>query len=147
MIGAFEYADLEGRLGTLTSVNAEIGFQAADAIAVLQQRAAAGQLGETVVIHIGNNGVLRPAELDEMMRIIGEDRQAVFINIKVPRNWEWRNNEVISSGVERHPNATLADWYGASVSRPELFWDDGMHLRPEGAEVYVDLILNSIGSS
>jgi peptidoglycan/LPS O-acetylase OafA/YrhL len=146
MVGAFEFGDIKSRIEALTSVNAEIGFQASDAIAVLRQRQAAGQLGDNVVIHIGNNGPVRPAEIDEMMRIIGEDRRAVFVNVKVPRNWEWRNNRVIAGGVERHPNATLVDWYGASVNRPELFWEDGMHLRPEGAQLYTDLIVSKLNN-
>ena len=147
MVGAFEFGDVESRISSLTSVNAEVGFQAADAVVVLQQRETAGQLGDKVVIHIGNNGPIRTAEFDEMMRIIGEEREAVFVNVKVPRNWELRNNAVIADGVERHPNATLADWYGASVERPELFWEDGMHLRPEGAGVYTDLILEGLEGS
>lgn len=147
MVGAFEFGNIGSRIETLTSVNAEVGFQASDAIATLRQRQAAGQLGENVVVHIGNNGPIRAAEFDEMMRIIGEDRRAVFVNVKVPRNWELRNNRVIADGVERHPNASLVDWYGASVNRPELFWEDGMHLRPEGAQLYADLILNELNGS
>ena len=147
MVGAFEFGDLEGRIPSLTSVNAEVGFQAADAVTVLQQREAAGQLGDEVVVHIGNNGPIRAADIDEMMRIIGEDRRAVFVNVKVPRNWEWRNNRIISDGVGRYPNATLVDWYGASIERPEIFWEDGMHLRPEGAGLYTDLILDALDST
>lgn len=144
MVGAFEFGDIGSRIQSLTSVNAEVGFQASDAIAALRQRKASGQLGEKVVVHIGNNGPIRPAEFDEMMEIIGEERRAVFVNVKVPRNWEWRNNRVIANGVERHPNARLVDWYGASIDRPELFWEDGMHLQPEGARLYTDLILNQL---
>ena len=144
MVGAFQFGNIERRLPSSTTVNAEIGFQAADAIAVLKQREAAGQLGENVVIHVGNNGPLRATEFDEMMRVIGEERRAVFVNVKVPRNWEPRNNAVISKGVERHANATLVDWYGASVNRPGLFWEDGMHLRPEGARLYADLIVGGL---
>ncbi|CAN5658535.1 peptidoglycan O-acetyltransferase OatA [soil metagenome] len=147
MVGAFEFGDIESRIETLTSVNAEVGFQASDAITVLRERKAAGQLGDSVVVHIGNNGPIRAAEFDEMMRIIGEDRQVVFVNVKVPRNWELRNNAVIADGVDLHPNATLVDWYGASVNRPEIFWEDGMHLRPEGAQLYADLILDKLTGS
>lgn len=147
MVGAFEFGDIGSSIETLATVNAEIGFQASDAIAVLQQRQASGQLGENVVIHIGNNGPIRAAEFDEMMRVVGEGRRVVFVNVKVPRNWELRNNAVIANGVERHPNATLVDWYGASVSRPELFWEDGMHLRPEGAQLYADLIVGGLNGT
>ena len=48
---------------------------------------------------------------------------------------------MIAEGVRRYPkNAVLADWHATSVDRPELFLDDGIHLRPEGQRVYADLI-------
>ena len=50
------------------------------------------------------------------------------------------NNEVISEGVERHPNTVLVDWHSASADRPELFYSDGYHLRPEGQKIYADLV-------
>ena len=136
--------NLERRIETLSTINAQVGFQAADVISVLERRRAAGQLGEVVVVHVGNNGPLRAWEFDEMMNIIGKQRRAVFVNVKVPRNWEWRNNRVIAQGVERHPNAALADWYGVSAKRPKLFWEDGMHLRPEGARLYTNVILSKL---
>jgi hypothetical protein len=58
----------------------------------------------------------------------------------VPREWEAHNNRVIASGIAKYPNARLVDWYGATSGRPELFWKDGYHPRPEGAELYADLI-------
>ncbi|CAN5844010.1 acyltransferase family protein [soil metagenome] len=144
MIGAAP--DLKRRIETLSTINAEVGFQASDVIEVLQQRHAAGQLGPVVVLHVGNNGPLREWEFDEMMQIIGNQRQAVFVNVKVSRNWELRNNKVIAEGVERYPNATLADWYGVSAERPDLFWRDGMHLQPAGVQLYTDLIVIRIAN-
>jgi hypothetical protein len=42
------------------------------------------------------------------------------------------------------PNAVLLDWRAASIDRPELFYDDGMHLRPEGAAYYTELVNASL---
>ena len=47
---------------------------------------------------------------------------------------------MIAEGVERYPNAVLVDWHSASADRPELFYKDGYHLRPEGQRIYADLI-------
>ena len=62
------------------------------------------------------------------------------MNAKVPRPWEGPNNAVLAEGVSEYPNATLVDWHAASANRPELFWDDGIHLRPEGQRLYADLV-------
>jgi hypothetical protein len=51
---------------------------------------------------------------------------------------------VIADGVKKYPNALLVDWRAASVDHPEFFWDDGIHLRPDGAQVYADLISTTI---
>jgi len=114
------------------------------AIAVLREQQAAGALGETVIIHIGNNGVFYSSQFDEMMEILAGARRVVFINVKVPREYQGPNNAVIAEGVKRYKNAVLVDWYGASARRPELFWSDGMHLRPEGARLYAEMAAKAI---
>ncbi len=133
-----------GKLGTVQSLDAELGLQVQDAIQILRQRSAAGQLGEVVVVHVGNNGPIRDREFDEIMSILSGAREVVFVNVKVPRFWERPNNEVLAEGVERHSNAVLADWYSVGLANPQLFWDDGMHLRPEGAQAYTGLILRHL---
>jgi len=75
-----------------------------------------------------------------MMAVLGAERRVVFVNLHVPRSWEQPNNGVIAAGVGRYPNAVLVDWHSASAGRPDLFWDDGIHLRPAGAAVYAGLI-------
>jgi hypothetical protein len=37
-------------------MQADVGLQPADAIAILQRRRTAGQLGDVVVVHTGTNG-------------------------------------------------------------------------------------------
>jgi peptidoglycan/LPS O-acetylase OafA/YrhL len=125
-------------------VNAEIGRQASAALDILRQRSAAGALGDAVVIHVGNNGTFTSSQFDGMMQILAERRVVVFVNIKVPRAWEGSNNGVIAGGVSRYRNAALVDWYGVSAGRPELFYSDGIHLRPEGVSLYTALITQEL---
>jgi hypothetical protein len=51
---------------------------------------------------------------------------------------------VLAEGVERYPNAVLADWYSASVDHPEFFVEDGVHLSIDGQRAYVDLISDQL---
>ena len=119
---------------------ADVGLQPAGAVEILQKRRAGGQLGEIVVVHTGNNGSFTAEQFDEMMRVLADVPKVVFVNVKVPRPWEQRNNDVIADGVRRYPNTVLADWHAASADRPELFVDDGIHPQPEGQRIYADLI-------
>ena len=68
----------------------------------------------------------------------------IFINTKVPRNWQDLNNTALAEGVKRYPNTLLLDWNAASAGHPEWFWSDGIHLRPEGADAYANLVAATI---
>jgi peptidoglycan/LPS O-acetylase OafA/YrhL len=138
MLGAAER--LERDIDGLTVMDAEVGLQASAAIDILRWRRASGQLGEVVIVHIGNNGIFTAEQFDEMMRVLAGVRRVVFVNVNVPRAWASPNNVVLAEGVRRYPNAVLVDWYSASVDHPEYFVEDGVHLRIRGQRVYTDLI-------
>jgi len=125
-------------------MDAEVGMQVPYAIDVLRSRAAAGQLGDTVVVHLGNNGVFTRGQFEEMTRVLEDVDRVVFVNARVARAWETPNNRVIAAGVARHPNAELVDWYSASAGRPELFVSDGVHLQPPGQRLYAAMIREQV---
>jgi peptidoglycan/LPS O-acetylase OafA/YrhL len=125
-------------------VNAAVGRQVSAAIRILQAYQASGQIGTVVVIDLGNNGTFTAKQFDQIMQILAGVPRVVFVNLKVPRGWQDANNTVLADGVKRYPNAVLVDWYAASADRPDLFWRDGLHLRPQGAQVYADLVAASI---
>ncbi len=137
MIGAA--GELEQTIDNL-SIEADVGLQAPATIDILRKRRDADRLGEVVVVHIGSNGAFSEEQFEEMMEMLTNVRRVVFVNVKVPRPWEQPNNAVLADGVQQYPNAVLADWYAASVGRPELFVNDGIHLQHEGQRVYTKLI-------
>jgi len=144
MLGAV--GGLQKDIKGLTVVDAQVGLQAYAATDILRSRRATGQLGEVVIVHLGNNGTFTKGEFDEIMRILSGVDWVVFVNVKVPRPWEGPNNEVIAEGVQRYPQAVLVDWHSASTNRPELFYSDGYHLRPEGQKIYADLVSSYLPS-
>jgi lysophospholipase L1-like esterase len=129
------------------TVDAVVGRQVSAALTVLQTREQAGTLGSVVIVHVGNNGPFTPQQFDDMMRLAGSERRVVVVNDKVPRPWQDSNNAVLAAGVKRYPNAVLLDWYQASAANPNLFWSDGVHLRPEGAQLYAHLLAALITST
>ncbi|HKH12176.1 MAG TPA: acyltransferase family protein [Rubrobacter sp.] len=124
----------------ISVLDAQVGMQVSYAIDVLRSRQAAGQLGDTVIVDLGNNGVFTRWQFEEIMRILEDSDRVVFVNVRVARPWERPNNEVIAEGVARHPEAELVDWYSASAGQPELFVSDGVHLQPPGQRLYAALI-------
>jgi peptidoglycan/LPS O-acetylase OafA/YrhL len=138
MLGAV--GGLQKYIKGLTVVDAEVGLQVYAATDILKYRRASGQLGDVVVVHLGNNGTFTKGEFDQIMRTLSGVDRVAFVNVTVPRPWEEPNNEVIAEGVKRYPNTVLVDWHSASADRPELFYNDGYHLRPKGQRTYTDLI-------
>lgn len=143
MLGASRY--LSRTIGAV-DVDAKVGRQVSAAIRILQSRKDANALPSIILVHLGNNGTFSAGQLDQMMRLLGPNRFVVFINTKVPRAWQAPNNAALLEGVKRYPNAALVDWNAISSGHPEWFWQDGIHLRPEGAQVYANLIASTVAA-
>ncbi|MBA2693646.1 MAG: hypothetical protein H0U65_14340 [Rubrobacter sp.] len=143
MLGASDILeeDIEG----FTVTDAATGMQAADAIEILTDRRDAGELGEAIVVHIGNNGPITEEEFEEIVSILEDTPRVVLVNVRAPLSWEASNNELLREKDEEYEKITVVDWNSASYGHPEYFWDDGIHARPEGAEVYAELIAESLG--
>jgi hypothetical protein len=125
-------------------VDAAVGRHIKEGIEILERRAAAGKLAQVVIVQLGNNGPFRAGQFDAVMAPLRDVPLVVWVNVRVPRDWEAHNNRIIASGVAKYPNARLVDWYSATAGHPELFWKDGYHPRPKGAELYADLIAAAV---
>jgi peptidoglycan/LPS O-acetylase OafA/YrhL len=120
-------------------IDAQVGRQVSQAIALLQQLNAQGKLQGVLLIDLGNNGPFSDAQFGRIMGLAGM-RHVVFVNLHESRSWTDDNNAVIARGVARHTNARLVDWQAATADRPDVFWSDGIHMRPEGAALYASLV-------
>lgn len=128
------------------SVDAAVSRQVSTGIQMLRGWRDTGVLGDVVIVHLGTNGYFSSGQFDQMMQVLADVRLVVFVNLKVPREWETSNNSVIAGGVSRYPNTSLVDWHSAAARRPDLFWDDGIHVRPEGARLYASLIASVLAA-
>jgi peptidoglycan/LPS O-acetylase OafA/YrhL len=140
MLGA---ANELGRTLGSVDIDASSGRQMRQTISALEGYAEAGVTPGIVVIQAGDNGRISNGDFDRIMEILADVDRVVFVNLEGDRDWIPGNNEVIAAGVARYANAVLVDWHGASDGHPDLFWD-GMHVRPEGAALYADLILEAV---
>ncbi len=127
-----------------TMVDAEQNRQFPGGVDKLQEYRDTGQLGAEVVVQLGTNGTVNPEDFDRMMGVLKDVHRVVVVNAKVPRPWEEQVNQVLADGVKRYPNARLVDWHTIGGEHPEFFWDDGIHLRPEGAQFYAQLIASNL---
>ncbi len=134
---------LIGALGGDTVVDAVVGRQGAQGREAVQRWVDGGWSGTTLVMHLGNNGMLRPQDLDAMFEAVGT-RRVVVMTVRVPRSWESATNDEIRAAVGRHANATLVDWREASAGHPEWFANDDIHLSPSGASAYAAMVAEAL---
>ncbi|MCL1810567.1 MAG: acetyltransferase [Clostridiales bacterium] len=117
--------------------------QAPELIASLKQ---AGLLKQYVVIELGTNGPFTEGQLIKVIDSLAAAEKIIFINTRVPRQWETAVNETFEKVLPPYSNAVLIDWYSASSGHDEYFYDDGVHLKPAGTEAYCALITGALRS-
>ncbi len=125
-------------------VDAEIGRQTKAVIETAQGMKDRGELGDSVIIHMGTNGLITIKQFDQLMEILKDVPRVSIVNVKVERPWEEINNRMLSENIGRFPNAKLVDWKGTASAHPEAFYNDGVHLRPSAVGMYVDLLSGSV---
>jgi peptidoglycan/LPS O-acetylase OafA/YrhL len=136
-------AELERRLPD-AAIDAVVGRQFKELLALAESLRAANQLGEEVIVQLGNNGPVTGSQFDDLMEVLQGVHRVVVVNVKVPRPWEAPNNAMLADNVPRWPNATLVDWHKQGAAHPEFFGDDGTHMGLRGVGVFVELILASL---
>jgi peptidoglycan/LPS O-acetylase OafA/YrhL len=129
----------------VTGVDAHENRQFTAGVDLIEQLKNTGQLGQDVIVQLGTNGQVDPGQFDRMMTILSDRKKVVIINAKVPRPWEQQVNDTLAAGVKRYKNAVLLDWHGYASEHPEFFYDDGIHLKPEGATAYSNYVAQALG--
>jgi hypothetical protein len=125
-------------------LDAAVGRQSGALPGLVAGRRAAGNMPPVVVIHLGNNGPFPRRDLDQALQSLEGVAQVILLTVKVDRPWEGANNAMLWSAAGAYPNVTVVDWHGASGGRPEYFYNDRTHLRPDGANAYAHLIAGAI---
>ena len=124
----------------ISLINARVGRQAPELLAVMRVDQSSVP-SSPVVFNLGNNNALSEATVVEIFEIVKNQPQVIVVNTAVPRAWKDSNNAIISRVASRYANVKVVDWDRISKGRPELFAPDGVHLSPEGSDVYVDLVV------
>jgi lysophospholipase L1-like esterase len=126
-------------------LHAKVATQAADVLESISSQVRSGQLRDTVILHVGNNGIVTEEQLRAMLAQLSGAQKVVLVNVRVPRAWMKPNNALIASVAKDYPNVTVADWAKASEDHRDYMVKDGVHLTGAGAAVYTRLIAKAVG--
>ena len=111
---------------------------------LLNQYLEQGIVGDVVILQAFNNTTPPKHMLDEMVEACG-NREVYLVNIKVPESIEGPINRLLEDCAERYDNVHIIDWNSLVANHmDEYLWGDKTHLKPNGAEPYVNLLANSI---
>ena len=122
-------------------VDAHQNRQLADYLPVIQELAASGRLTGTVVVHLGTNGGFTSDQLDAFMEALAGVPQVLVLTDHAQRSWIAGNNQHIAALQGTYPNVLVGNWDALAADCPgSCFYDDGIHLRPDGQSYYTALI-------
>jgi peptidoglycan/LPS O-acetylase OafA/YrhL len=143
MLGAKKEIEAGGMV-----VDAAEDRQADKMVAEIQAKAAAGQIGATVVVQVGTNGTVTPGQLDQIVAAVPQGTTLWLMTVKAPTAWNESNNAEIRAVPGRHPAVGIIDWEAQSAQIVDELSpsDGGVHLRTKKAmQFYANMIFNGIG--
>lgn len=127
-------------------VDAHVGRQMSEGIVLLEEKYHKELGKETLlIVELGSNGPFSKRDLTHLLSLAG-DSHVMFINAYVPLNWQDEVNQLLWTATHEDDKLTLVDWYSVAQSNLQLLEEDGVHLNPDGASVYVDLIQQQLQS-
>ena len=127
-------------------INAQVGRAMVNGLTVIQGLAARGELRRFVVVGLGTNGPVSAAQIRQLRRLIGPDRDLILVNTFGPMPWESSVNKVLDAAARHAAHVSLADWHAAIAGHTGLLWPDGIHPQPSGAKVYARIVLAAIAA-
>ncbi|MGH9156148.1 MAG: acyltransferase family protein [Acidimicrobiales bacterium] len=138
---------LQSRLGPSVFIDARNSRQFAEGVVLARRMREEQRLAPVVIVHLGNNGPVRPADIDALMRELAGVPRVILVNVRVEAPWRDSVNETFANAANRYPAITLVDWNRSSDDHRAWFQADGTHFRTTsgpGANAYADLIVGAV---
>ncbi len=100
--------------------------------------------GDYLILSLGTNGEIKHEDIEKVRSELN-GKKLILLNVVLPyKSEEDSRNESITSYAEKHDDVYLIDWYRAVKNRPELFFDDKIHVGENGAKIMGQLIIKEI---
>ncbi len=100
--------------------------------------------GDYLILSLGTNGPVKHEDIDKVHKQLN-GRKLILLNIVLPyKNEEETRNESIVSYTEKYDDVYLVDWHKAVKNRPNLFFDDKIHVGEKGAKIMGQIIIKKI---
>ncbi|KAF1294383.1 acyltransferase family protein [Candidatus Enterococcus leclercqii] len=126
-------------------VDANVNRQVYSSVDLVKQLDTQGLLNDPVIVGLGTNGDFNDSQFADFMAALG-DRKVYWVNVHAP---SVRTQNVVNSSLtnlaKKYDNLTIIDWHTyASNGNASWFYDDGVHLTPEGRIAYTKLLFETL---
>ena len=125
------------------NVDAKVSRQFTDLPKILEELKGSKKLRNTVVIHLGTNGVINKEAFESSMKML-KGKKVYIMNTVVPKPWEKSVNKSLAEWSQEYDNITIIDWHKYAKGEKQLFYKDATHPKPEGAKKYAEFIFKNI---
>ncbi|WP_421568341.1 acyltransferase family protein [Lactiplantibacillus plantarum] len=128
-----------------TVVQGRVGRQVTEVPGIINSLKSQGQLAHNVLLNIGTNGTITDDQAEQVVKLIGKDRQIFWVTVHVPtQSWQNQVNAQIAKTAKKHANVHVIDWHGRAQNQSGWFADDNVHPNTTGNRQLTNLIANRI---
>ncbi|MBP5843604.1 acetyltransferase, partial [Lactiplantibacillus plantarum] len=111
-----------------TVVQGRVGRQVTEVPGIINSLKSQGQLAHNVLLNIGTNGTITDDQAEQVVKLIGKDRQIFWVTAHVPtQSWQNQVNAQIAKTAKKHANVHVIDWHGRAQNQSGWFADDNVH--------------------
>lgn len=125
-------------------MDAKIGRQLTAGPSAYKACQESGRDGDVVVWSLADNGWVTEEQVKALIDCVDPTKKVYIVTCRCPDPWQDANNDTIRAAAEGHDNVSVIDWFAESTGHDEWFWNDGEHVRPEGAQAYVMMLRRAI---
>lgn len=125
-------------------MDAKIGRQLTTGPSAYRACQDSGRDGDIVVWSLADNGWVTEEQVKALIDCVDPTKKVYIVTCRCPDPWQDANNDTIRAAAEGHDNVSVIDWFAESAGHDEWFWNDGEHVRPEGAQAYVMMLRRAI---
>lgn len=125
-------------------MDAKIGRQLTAGPSAYKACQESGRDGDVIVWSLADNGWVTEDQVRALIDCVDPSKKVYIVTCRCPDPWQNANNEAIRAAAEGRGNVGVIDWFAESTGHDEWFWNDGEHVRPEGAQAYVMMLRKAI---
>lgn len=108
--------------------NGKVGRQPSSAPDLLTTIKNANQLADNVLIMLGTNGNVRLEMVEQVMKLVGPQRQVFWVNNYVEnKSWIATNEKIYQQAQKKYPNFHVIDWQSAVKTQHSWLGPDKIH--------------------